>query len=469
MSIVPMRVGYRRTEKETVKQRQQYYVTSRMAPLPRSQTRNAWEDRMGSSFDEYVPFSHDYGVYDSMRNNVPLIEACYTKYKMLISEPVFSFEGNRQVEKLANEFIKEVRVNQFSQGLHEWIVELVDSGLHYGNGYGELVPTIGLNDVAFLKNAPSKFIRFIKGGENGNLILGQYDKNGFRAIPFKNQDFIYHLAFWKRDGHPQGYSLLYSLPFVVNTFQYIELALRKTWIRAGDPTFVFLVETTKETEADYQAGVETIADFESKMDTIGQSRLMGKYGDVTAALPPGAKFVMKTIGEGVTMPELEVSMRTMVEQIVAQTGFPLFMFGYHWGGNYNLTTHQNDMIVNQINYIRKCIDPLINKLFRQFFLLKGLVNVKYEWTWPDVNLRDEVEQARAAQLKANALKIGIEARLNAMDYGLLTPQSFVEYLVEEGVEDERNLKYVTAGKMAENFKRRFEIMKAMELAGKLAA
>lgn len=461
MSILPIPVNYRRESP-----RQQYFVSSDMGSLPSSQTRNAWESSMANSFDQYVPFSHDYGVYDSIRLHVPLIEACYTKYKMLIAEPKIEVKGNRQAEAVVNEFADKVRVNQFGRGLHEWLIGLVDSGLHYGNGYGEMVPNLGLNDIAYLKNAPSKFMRFIKG-KDGNLTLGQYDKLGMKAIPFDNQDFIYHLAFWKRDGHPQGYSLLYSLPFVVQTMYYIQMSLRKTWVRIGDPTFLFIVTSDKETVADHEAARAAIVSMEAKLISMGQARLMGKFKDITGSLPPGSNLIIKTIGEGVQMPELEISMRIIVEQIVAQTGFPLFMFGYHWGGNYNLTTHQNDMIVNQIDYIRKCIDPLLDRLLQQLFLLKGLVNVKYDWTWPDVNLRDEVEQARAAQMKAQALKIGIEARLNAMDYQMLTPQSFVEYLIEEGVEDERNLKYLTTEEIAKRFRQRFELIKAMELVGRL--
>lgn len=461
MNLLPVVTGFR--EKQRIEWQG---TTGRRSALvaAQSQVRSSWEDNIKGGFDEYVPFSHDYALYDSMRNNLPLIEACYTKYKMLIGVPEFDFGKNKQAAEVAEEFIERVRVNQFDMGLYQWIVGLVDSALHYGNGYGELVPNRGLNDVAYLKNAPSKNMRFIKT-EDGNLTLGQIDQFGMKAIPFQQQDFIYHLAFWKREGHPQGYSLLYSLPFVVNLLQYVKVSLKKQWIRIGDPTFMFMIETDKEMKevSDYTAASEVINKIGSEWKSVQQARLRGQFADVVGAPPPGSKVVLKTIGEGMVVPDVEISMRILIEEIVAQTGFPLFFFGFHWGGNYNLTTHQNDMIVNQINFIRNCIDPLLDRAFKQLFQLKGILNVDYDWQWPDVNLRDEVQQARAEQMQAQAVKLGIESRIQAMELGLLTPESFVDWLVEIGVESEKNVKILSKQKMAELFIKRYSMSKALGL------
>jgi hypothetical protein len=296
--------------------------------------------------------------------------------------------------------------------------------------------------------------------------MKSYDEFGMKAIPFTQQDFIYHLAFWKRDGHPQGYSLLYSLPFITSVLEYVQMSLKKQWIRVGDPTFAFFIETDKDVRsgADYESSREAINQVATEWKAVQKAHLMGQFGDIVGAPPPGSKVVIKTLGEGMVLPDLEVSMRIVIEQIIAQTGFPLFFFGFHWGGNYNLTTHQNDMIVNQINYIRNCIDPLIDKVFNQMFLLKGMVDVDYDWTWPDVNLRDEVEQAKAQLDIANAQKVGIESRIEAMEIGLLTPESFTDWLVEEGIENERYVKLLPKAKMAELFVKRYSMSKALGLA-----
>jgi len=463
MNLLPVVIGF-----QEEKQRREWQGVSgqqRALISAQSQTRNAWDDNVMAAFNEYIPFSHDYKLYNSIRNHIPLIEACYTKYKMLIGIPEFDFGKNRQAAEVADEFIERVKVNQFDSGLYQWLIGLVDSALHYGNGYGELIPNRGMNDVAYLKNAPSMNIRFIKTGD-GSLTLGQIDQYGMQAIPFTQQDFIYHLAFWKRDGHPQGYSLLYSLPFVTQLLEYVEMSLKKQWIRVGDPTFGFFIETDKDmnTTADYEASREAITQVENEWKSVQQARLRGQFGDIVGAPPPGSRIVLKTLGEGLVLPDLEVSMRIVIEQIIAQTGFPLFFFGFHWGGNYNLTTHQNDMIVNQINYIRNCIDPIIDKVFNQMFLLKGMVNVDYDWVWPDVNLRDEVEQAKAELMRAQAVKSGIESRITAMETGLYTPEAFVDWLVEMGIENEKYVKLLPRAKMAELFVKRYSMSKALGMA-----
>jgi len=242
MNFLPTVVGF----EEKVRQDWVGVPNQRRALIPApAQIRDSWHDKITTVMDDYKPFSHDFKVYDSIRNHVPIIEACYMKYKMLVGMPEFDFGKNKQAGDIAAEFVERVKVNQYDSGLYQWIIALIDSALHYGNGYAELVPTRAMNDVAYLKNVSSKTIRFIKD-ETGNLVLGQVDKFGISAIPFNQQDFIYHLAFWKRDGHPQGYSLLYPLPFVTSIFEYIQVSLKKQWIRIGDPTFAFIIETDKD-------------------------------------------------------------------------------------------------------------------------------------------------------------------------------------------------------------------------------
>ena len=462
MNLLPVVVGFE--EKQQAVRWESFSGRRRAINPAPAQSLSAWEINVAQTFKEYIPFSHDFSVYDSMRLNLPIVDAIYTKYKMLVGMPEFDFGKNKEAEKAATEFIETIRVNQFDRGVYQWIIQLMDSALHYGNGYGELVPSKSLNDVAYLKNAPTKNIRFVKLPD-GTLFLAQFDEFGRKIIPFQQQDFIYHLAFWKREGHPQGYSLLYPLNITANIIHYVSMSMKKHWLRVGDPTFAFFIETDKDMKAigDYESARSAVEELVARWELVQQGRLKGQFGDVAGALPPGSSVILKTIGEGVNPPDFEVSMRLLIEQIVAQSGFPLFMFGFHWGGNYNLTTHQNDMIINQINFIRDCLDPLIDKMMNQFFLLRGILNVQYDWVWPDVNLRDEVEQAKAALDLSSALKIGIESRIMALELGMMSPESFVDWLVEQGVEEEKFARMMSSSKLAELFRQRYVLAKVREV------
>lgn len=432
------------------------------------QINDSWDYHLYHIFKNHEVMSHNYELFDSMRANIPIIEACYRKYEMLIGMPEFNFCGNNMAQKVASEFLERVRVNYLDYGLQNWLIQMVDSALHYGSGFGELIPKRSFDGVAMLKNASAKNIRFIKLA-NGNIAIGQYSSSGFHVIPFDRMEFIYQLAIWKRDGHPQGYGMLFNLPFMAKLFNYVTISMMKNWVRSGDPTFAFFIETDKDAlnSGNFVASRESIAQLEAKWQQVMRDRMQGRYRDIIGAPPPGSKVVIKTIGEGVTMPDFEVSIRTIIEEIVAQTGFPLFFFGFHWGGNYNLTTHQNDMIVNQINYIRSCIDPILDRMLHQLFLLHNIIDVQYDWEWPEVNLRDEVEQAKAAYDRASALATKLKAMLDAYSVGLCSEQAIINFLIKEGIEDEKFIKEVGGKKFFDMMRKRYMLAGAMDILEKI--
>lgn len=459
--IFPVRIDQKKNENKN-----QWDIAKPLdrADLAMMQMNDSWSHNLIRIYESHEFMSHNYDLYDSIRANIPIIEACYRKYEMLIGMPEFNFGGNKKVQKVVSDFIERVRVNYLDYGLQNWLIQMVDSALHYGNGFGELIPTRRFDGVAMIKNVSAKNIRFLTK-ENGELAIGQYSSEGLKVIPFDRMEFIYHLAIWKRDGHPQGYGMLFNLPFMTKLFNYVTISMMKNWVRSGDPTFAFFIETDKDAinSSNFIASRESIAQLEAKWQQVMRDRMQGRYRDITGAPPPGSKIVIKTIGEGVTMPDFEVSMRTIIEEIVAQTGFPLFFFGFHWGGNYNLTTHQNDMIVNQINYIRSCINPLIDRMIHQLMLLNGFTDVRYDWQWPEVNLRDEVEQAKAAADRASALATKLKAMLDAYSVGLCSEQAIVNFLIGEGIEDESFIKTLGSEKFFDLMRKRYMLATSIDM------
>jgi len=129
-----------------------------------------------------------------------------------------------------------------------------------------------------------------------------------------------------------------------------------------------------------------------------------------------------------------------MEQIVARTGLPPFMFGLSWSTTERMAKEQSDMLTSEVWARRSRLDPIIEQIFTTALLLNGLNGVSWSHEWYPVNLQDDEKTARARLQNATAQQKEIDSRLSLLDAALITPESFVEYLVVNGLESEESVK-----------------------------
>ena len=196
------------------------------APAARPQIRDASSHPFQSVFNDYKPLKHNIGLFRSIREAIPFLNIGILKRRKLIGSFEFTeVVGGASAEKALNWLKEKVNVNWLQYGLDSFISEKVNSGFEAGTGYGEIVVGETSPRLHHLETCKPDNIRFVRDKETGRWLIARYTIGSIEPVPFPDQDKITYLAFDTRDGHPQGYSLLYGLPFVTQ----ILLRQEKSW------------------------------------------------------------------------------------------------------------------------------------------------------------------------------------------------------------------------------------------------
>ncbi len=393
--------------------------------------------RMRSEYD--TPFSELFStyhigkinmdLYDGIREAIPLMDVATTKLVRLIGgfRPVCE---NEQTRKELEKFIAGVKVNHLQKGLNSFVSQLADSAIVKGMGYGELVFNESLTDVYKLQNVKANYVE-IKS-KQGEISLIQHLPGIVAQNVITELDNIFCLSFDNRDGNPQGYSLFYSLPFMSQVFTRIFKSIENAIWRVGDPTFMVIVEGGEGMDTD--DSLEVANNIQSQLTESFTARKTGKVQDVYGGTSFGGKVDVKVLGAEGQIMDLEIPTRTVLEQLVTKTEFPPFMFGlYKWTSTERMSTHQNDMIVANIQENRKKLDPIINEILEKFLIVKGLTAHDFGIEWNPVNLMDETEKAKAEYLRAQAAEKIYNRLINMMLDGVIDETQFKDELINRGL------------------------------------
>ena len=92
---------------------------------------------------------------------------------------------------------------------------------------------------------------------------------------------------------------------------------------------------------------------------------------------------------------------------MAKTGIPPFMLGLSWSSTERMSSQQADMLTTEITAIRRTLTPVVERICRLWLRMHGYT-CGLEVQWEDINLQDEVEDARAALYLEQARKLRIE-------------------------------------------------------------
>ena len=116
---------------------------------------------------------------------------------------------------------------------------------------------------------------------------------------------------------------------------------------------------------------------------------------------------IKVIGGDAPVLESEVPVRQILEQIVAKTGIPPFMLGLSWNSTERMSAQQADMLTTEITAIRRTLTPVVERVCRLWLRMHGFA-CGFEIIWDDINLQDEVEEAKAELYREQARKLRLE-------------------------------------------------------------
>ena len=118
----------------------------------------------------------------------------------------------------------------------------------------------------------------------------------------------------------------------------------------------------------------------------------------------GLTFAFKmnfwNIGAEGQIPDSEIPVRQMLEQIVAKLGIPPFMLGLNWSSTERMSAQQADALTSELEAYRRILTPVIERIGNT--ALRWLGGGRCTVEWDEITLQDEVEHARARLYHAQA-------------------------------------------------------------------
>ncbi len=409
---------------------------SSRSTVRRAQVRDPWEREVFGRLTGHIEVKGNLDLYDLIRELSPILDVAILKLVRLLGSFRLDALGNSAAQKVLDETMQRVPVGWFGGGFDTFMSQLADSALAKGFGVGELVPNALIAGIDRLKVARANDFRFMP--MDGRLVLGQLDTMGFKAVELEDPGFIYYLAFDQRDGHPQGVSMLASLPASVRTMLRIQRAIETSAWRTGDPTFLILEQAGK-TQSD-EALQRSINLHLDDLEAVMASRRSGGLMDLGFGYANDGKLEVKVLGADARLQDVTVPTRVTMEQIVARTGLMPFMFGLSWSTTERMAAEQADMLASEIWSWRTKLSPIIERVFSTALTLAGHTGAKWKFEWDPVNLQDAEKTANARLAGAQALEKEVAARLQLLDAGLVSVDSFIDWLIENNLEDEAGIK-----------------------------
>lgn len=349
----------------------------------------------------YAPLSDgETRLYRMIREAVPVVDAAVCKLVRLTGG-VQVHCGNAQAEEALRGFLRTVDTGRGQRGLNAFIECYLDSMLTCGRAVGEIVPTSDGRDIAAVLCADVEQVEVREGESPLDFALCARDEAG-RSVPLERQELLLFTPLSPEAEHPYGVSLLRSMPYLTTLLMKIYEAMGRNWERCGNVRFA-VTYRPQDGEMDRGTAQERAEQIAAEWARAMQE---GRDGSVRDFVSVG-DVAVKTIGADNQVLDSEVPVRQILEQLVAKTGLPPFLLGLSWSSTERMSAQQADMLTSEITALRRALEPVVERVCTLWLRLHGWgCRVRVEWD--DINLQDEVEEARAALYLEQARKLRIE-------------------------------------------------------------
>ncbi len=352
----------------------------------------------------YVPLRNgEVRLYRAVREAVPVVDAAI--YKLIrMSGGVSARCGDRQAERELQEFLRTVPTGRGQYGVNAFLDCYLDSLLTCGRAVGEIVPARGNRDIAALLCGRVEELEIREGDSPLDFLICGPDEQG-RVTELPCQELLLFTPFNPEADSPYGVSLLRSLPFLAEILMKIYNTIGANWERCGNVRFAVTCKNTDSSQAAAKSRQLAGEWSRAMQDTRnGSVRDFVAVGDVD----------IKVIGGDAPIPDSEVPVRQILEQIVAKTGIPPFMLGLNWSSTERMSAQQADLLTTETTAIRRSLTPVVERICRLWLRMHGYA-CGFEVVWDDINLQDQVEEARAELYRQQARKLKIENDRNEVE------------------------------------------------------
>ncbi len=328
-------------------------------------------------------------LYRLLRRNVPIIDAAICKLIRLLGSFNVRCE-DRQTEDEINSFLRNVRVDGTRRGIDSFLSSTLDQLLTYGTSVGEIVLDGSGKKIAALYNASLNDVELCAGKNPLDVQIFTIDGNGEKK-PVDYPSLILCSTLMNEPGCVYGTSLLRGLPFVGELLVKIFHALGTNWDRVGNVRFAVSYKPGENDRSFTKDRAAQIASEWSKAMKSPEPKDFVSVGDVS----------IKVIGAENQIPDSQVPVRLILEQILSKFSIPPFLMGLSWSSTERMSAQQADILTSEMEFYRRTLEESIRGICDMWMKLNGL-KTDYSIEWDNINLQDEVELARARLLNAQA-------------------------------------------------------------------
>nr|DAN96810.1 MAG TPA: Protein of unknown function (DUF935) [Caudoviricetes sp.] len=335
-------------------------------------------------------------LYRAVREAVPVVDAAIYKLIRMVGG-VTAACSDPAAERGLGEFLRTVPAGRGQYGVNAFLEGYLDALLTCGRAIGEIVPAAGNREIAAVLWGRVEDIEIREGDHPLAFTICGPDEQG-RMGPLPCQDLLLFTPLNPEADSPYGVSLLRGLPFLTDILMKIYHTIGINWERCGSLRFAVTCRDGGNGQAEERSRMLAGEWSRAMQDTrSGSVRDFVAVGDVD----------IQVIGADAPVLDSEVPVRQILEQVVAKTGIPPFMLGLSWSSTERMSSQQADMLTTEITAIRRTITPVVERICRLWLRMHGYT-CGFEVLWEDINLQDEVEDARAALYLEQARKLRLE-------------------------------------------------------------
>lgn len=348
---------------------------------------------------EYVPLGRgEARLYRAVREAVPVVDAAI--YKLIRMAGGVTVRCSDSVAEAAlAEFLRTVPVGRGQFGMNAFLDCYLDSMLTCGQAVGEIVPALGNRDIAALLCGRVEDIEIKEGISPLDFTLCGPDECG-RMTELPCQELLLFTPLNPEANSPYGVSLLRSLPFLADVLMKIYHTIGVNWERCGNVRFAVTCSGGDGVSAAERSRMLAEEWSRAMRDTRG-----GSVRDFVAVGDVG----IQVIGGDAPILDSEIPVRQLLEQIVAKTGIPPFMLGLSWSSTERMSSQQADIMTSELAALRRTLTPVVEKICTLWLRMHGK-DCAFQVEWEEIDLQDQVEEARAALYRQQAEQMARESK-----------------------------------------------------------
>ena len=349
--------------------------------------------------DRYVPLgAGELQLYRAIREAVPILDAAIWKLIRLAGGVAVKC-GEPAAQAGLERFLRTVPTGRGQRGIQSFLDCYLDSMLTCGRGVGELVLDCQGREIAALLCAGPEQVEIREGDSPLDFQLCARGPGG-TCEPLPWQELLLFTPFQPETEHPYGVSLLRSMPFLTEVLLKIFQATGQNWERAGNVRYAVICRGEEEGTAEERC--QTVA---REWSAAMQASRDGAVRDFVAS----GDVDIKVIGADGPILDSETPVRQILEQLVARTGVPPFLLGLSWSSTERMSSQQADILTSELTSIRRTLEPVVERVCELWLELHGY-DRRCQMEWADINLQDEVDEAKALLYRSQAQALNTEGR-----------------------------------------------------------